>query len=97
MYFADRLELKRQALNFVFPGENAFDGTQSLYGDFRIEGLLSSPLGPLPAAPIFVDIGNHRAIEDGFSVQASTVAAIHTEDGFVQIKTESTADTAQLR
>ena len=97
MDFADRLEAKQQALELVFPGKNAFDGTKALGEDFRIEELFSSPFGGLPATPIFVDIGSHPPIENGFPVQAAIVNTIQTEDGFAQIEADRTGDAAQLR
>jgi hypothetical protein len=95
--FADKFESKQQALELVFPGKHALDGAKALIENRGIEDLFATTLGGFSATWIFVDVGRHAAIENGFSIQRAIVDAIQTDDGAAQVKTDGLGDARQLR
>ena len=97
VHVADEFESKQQALELVFPGKHALDRAKALFKNIGIEKLLATPLGCFSAAWIFVDIGSHPAIENGFSIQRAIVDAIQTDDAATQVKTDCFGDASQLR
>lgn len=79
------LETKQQALELIFPGEQPLDGAKALGEDSRIEQRLASSLGLLSSARIWVDVGHHAAVENGFAVRRTIVHAIEAHDGAAQV------------
>ena len=68
MHLTEALEAIQQSAELVFPRKYAFNCAKSLVENSLLEERLAAPLGPLSGTRIWVDVGNHAAIENGFAV-----------------------------
>ena len=68
MHLTEALEAIQQSAELVFPRKYALNCAKSLVENSLLEERLAAPLGPLSGTSIWVDVGNHAAIENGFAV-----------------------------
>ena len=68
MHLAEALETIQQMAELVFPRKYAFNCAKSLVENSLLEEGLAASLGPFSGTCIWVDVGNHAAIENGFAV-----------------------------
>jgi hypothetical protein len=78
---ADTLETQQWPPELVLRGKHPLDRPEALFEDGRLEDRLAAPLGLLSAARIWVDVGNHAAVEDRLAVGPVVVGAIEADDG----------------
>jgi hypothetical protein len=82
----EALETKQQSPKLVFPSEYSFDRPETFFENTHLEERFSASFRVLSAAGIWIDVGNHAAIEDGFAVGPTIVGAIETDDGALKIQ-----------
>src|SRR5476649_2527760 len=84
----DALKAKQQTPELIFPGKQPLDGTEPFFEDGWIEQRLSTSLGMLSAAWVWIDVGNHFTIEDGFAIVRAVVHTIQAHDAAMQVQSE---------
>ena len=92
----DAFEAQQQAPEFIFPGEHALDGAETLFEDGGIEQRLAATLGCFPGTRIGVDVGRHAAIEYSLAVRPAIVDAVETDDGSAQGEADGASDARDL-
>lgn len=70
----------QQVPGFIFPGKHTLDCTESLFKNCWFKYLLSASLRRFPASWIFIYIGCHSTVEDGFTVSSAVVDAVQADD-----------------
>ena len=68
MHLTEVLKAIQQSAELVFLRKYALNYAKSLVENSLLEERLAAPLGPLSGTRIWVDVGNHAAIENGFAV-----------------------------
>ena len=92
----DALETNEQTPKLIFPREHSLDSVKPFFKNSRVEHRLASTLRRLSAAPIFGNIRNHPAIENGFPVRPTVVDPIQADHRLVQIEADLLGDTGHL-
>ena len=97
MQLAESFKAKQQTAELVFPAEHPLDGMKSLFENSAAEKRLAASLRDVSATGVRVDIGDHGAIENGFSILPAIVDAIQADDGSFQIQADRLRHARDLR
>src|SRR5450631_3126981 len=97
MQVAEPLKAQQQAAELVLPAEHPLDGMEPLLENSGIEEWLAASFGSISATRIRIDVGNHRAVENGFAILAAIVDAIQADDGSCQIQADRLRHARDLR
>jgi len=77
----EAIESKQQAAELIFPAEHTLDGVEPLFENGGVEKRFAASLGGFSTAGIRVDIWDHPAIENGFTVSPAIIDAIQAHNG----------------
>jgi hypothetical protein len=94
---AESFESMQQATELVFPTEHPLDGIEPFFENGCIEQWLAASLGGSSAAAVGIDVGDHLAIEDGFSIKPTIIDAILADGGSFQSKAHGSGNAPDLR
>ena len=97
MQLAYPLKPKQKAVEFILPAKHPLDRIEPLLEDGCIEERLAASLGGFSTARIGVDVGDHAAIENGFSVFPAIIDAIQADDGSLEIEANRMGNGGHLR
>ena len=76
MHVTDAFEAQQQTTELIFPGKDAFDGSEALLEDRLIKVLLAPALRCFASTRILGDVRGHAAIENRPAVVPAIVDAI---------------------
>ena len=77
----EAIESKQQAPELVFPAKHTLDSMEPLFENGGVEKRFAASLGGFSTAGIRVDIWDHPAIENGFTVSPAIIDAIQAHNG----------------
>ena len=86
MHFASSLKTQQQSPEFILPGEDTLNRAKSFFKNHRVKQSLAPTFCLFSAPGIFINIGRHSPIENGFTVRPAVVRPVQTDNAAMQIE-----------